>query len=191
MGNDKSIDKHLFLCYTNLPVLNGYYLENGACCCVFCRYNLYLMSTAMSQINLTSELFQELSIAAELASGNAYCPYSHFPVGASVLTSSGKIFTGCNVESASLGLTTCAERNAITQAVIHGEREIIAVVIYTPTEHPTPPCGACRQVIQEFGVTADIYSICQSKESLRMKQSKLFPFAFPIGQEYEHSEQEE
>ncbi|MFQ5858238.1 MAG: cytidine deaminase [Anaerolineae bacterium] len=90
----------------------------------------------------------ELVEQAKQARQQAYAPYSNFPVGAALLTKSGRVFTGANVENAVHGLAICAERNAIFQAVAHGERgfEAIAVV----TEPGATPCGACRQVMQEF-----------------------------------------
>src|ERR1700676_4636884 len=93
-----------------------------------------------------------LIAAARQAAGQAYCPYSRFRVGAAVLTGRGEIFSGCNVENASNGLTICAERNAIFQAVAKaaGPLVIRAIVVFTPTLEPTAPCGACRQVINEF-----------------------------------------
>ena len=87
---------------------------------------------------------------AQKASENAYCPYSHFAVGAVVVTASGDEFAGCNVENASFGLTICAERNAIFQMVAKSRQPVRYVVIYTPTDTPTAPCGACRQVLAEF-----------------------------------------
>src|SRR5205814_4528120 len=100
-------------------------------------------------MELTEAVDSELAAAARRAAGHAYCPYSRFPVGAAVLTDRGEIFTGCNVENASYGLTICAERNAVFQAVTHGQGRLViqAVVVYTPTPQPTAPCGACRQVI--------------------------------------------
>ena len=86
----------------------------------------------------------------------AYAPYSRFPVGAAVLCSSGKIYTGCNVENSSFGLTICAERNAIAAAVANGEKEVIAVAIVADRDILAAPCGACRQVIYEFGKKAKI-----------------------------------
>jgi cytidine deaminase len=83
------------------------------------------------------------------ARGRAYAPYSGYPVGAAVLTASGRIFNGCNVENASSGLTVCAERTAIQKAVSEGEREITALAVVT--EDGASPCGACRQVLLEFG----------------------------------------
>ncbi|MCS5479285.1 cytidine deaminase [Corynebacterium sp. YIM 101645] len=88
--------------------------------------------------------------AAARAATFAYAPYSHFPVGAAVLTSSGQLFTGCNVENAAFGETICAERNAVTTMVAAGFREIDTVAVVGGDE-PCWPCGACRQVLAEFG----------------------------------------
>ncbi|MCB0338849.1 MAG: cytidine deaminase [Bdellovibrionales bacterium] len=112
---------------------------------------------------MTSSQLQELTAQAKQASGRAYAPYSNFPVGASVLLRDGRIFSGCNVENASYGLTSCAERNAIFKAKSEtdGDIEIIAVVVYTPTDDATPPCGACRQVINEFGPKAEVFAACK------------------------------
>jgi cytidine deaminase len=88
--------------------------------------------------------------AAKGARRRSYSPYSRFPVGAAVLGASGRIWSGCNVENASVGLTVCAERHAVAQAVLNGERRILAVAI-AAGERPCPPCGACRQVLAEFG----------------------------------------
>lgn len=81
----------------------------------------------------------------------AHAPYSRFPVGAALRTRSGRVFRGVNVENASLGLSMCAERNAIFAAVAAGERAFDAIAIATRARQPTPPCGACRQVLLEFG----------------------------------------
>lgn len=91
---------------------------------------------------------QMLVASAKAARQTAYAPYSNFPVGAAVLTRSGKVFTGANVENAVNGLSICAERNAIFQAVAQGERDIVAIAVVT--EPGVTPCGACRQVMQEF-----------------------------------------
>jgi len=119
-----------------------------------------------------------LRAASMEAAKKAYCRYSHFPVGAAVLTAEGRIFSGCNVENASFGLTICAERNAIFQAVADGSQQITAVVIYTPTSSPTAPCGACRQVINEFGPNAEIYCFCNGQKELRISMSELLKHAF-------------
>lgn len=86
----------------------------------------------------------------------SYSPYSNFKVGAALLTKSGKVYTGCNVESASLGATNCAERTAIYKAISEGEREFSAVAIVSSSRDLTFPCGICRQVIVEFGKDIDI-----------------------------------
>ncbi len=115
---------------------------------------------------------------ARQAAKAAYAPYSKFPVGAAILTKSGAIFPGCNVENASFGLCNCAERTAIFSAIAAGEREISAVVVYTPTATPTSPCGACRQVINEFGPHALVISICDGTESIDSTLDALLPGAF-------------
>jgi cytidine deaminase len=93
---------------------------------------------------------------ARAALKNAYAPYSDFRVGAAILLKDGRIFTGCNVENASYGLTICAERNAIFAAVAASKRkpEIVAVAVLNHRGVPCSPCGACRQVIAEFGPNA-------------------------------------
>src|SRR5262245_6352011 len=88
--------------------------------------------------------------AARAASERAYAPYSKFRVGAAVLAG-GQIFAACNIENASYGLTICAERAAVAAAVSAGKRKIDAIAIFTPTPTATAPCGACRQVLHEFG----------------------------------------
>lgn len=81
----------------------------------------------------------------------AHAPYSQFRVGAAVLAADGRIFSGCNVENLSFGLTICAERNALFHAVASGMREFVAIAIVADTREPVSPCGACRQVMAEFG----------------------------------------
>ena len=98
----------------------------------------------------------ELIAAAAAARENAYAPYSRFKVGAAVLTDSGRIYAGCNVENASFPLTVCAERTAIGTAVAAGEWRIVKIAVITDTSPPASPCGACRQVIFELGSEADV-----------------------------------
>ena len=98
----------------------------------------------------SAEMAQRLMDAAMRAADNAYAPYSNFPVGVAVLTGDGTIVTGCNVENASYPLTTCAERVAIGSAVAGGARTIQAVAVYAPRLETVTPCGACRQIINEF-----------------------------------------
>jgi cytidine deaminase len=127
---------------------------------------------------ISDDQIEQLLAAARVASQQAYCPYSHFSVGAALLTSTGRVVAGCNVENASYGLTICAERNAIFQAVAAGERHIQAMAIYTPTATPTAPCGACRQVLFEFGPDATIVSVCDGPGILKAKVGDLLPAAF-------------
>jgi cytidine deaminase len=123
---------------------------------------------------------QTLAAAAKDASGRAYCPYSHFPVGAAVRSRDGAVFAGCNVENASFGLTVCAERNAIFSAVGAGARDIVALVVYTPTPSPVTPCGACRQVLSEFAPDADVICLCAGAERLTFRATELLPHGFAL-----------
>ena len=115
---------------------------------------------------------------ARSAAGRAYAPYSRFRVGAAVRGRSGAVFAGCNVENASYGLTMCAERNAVFQMVAAGEEAFDAIVIYTPTATPTAPCGACRQVLNEFNPDAEVVSVCDGPEVIRTTVRELLPAAF-------------
>jgi cytidine deaminase len=93
----------------------------------------------------------ELLARARLARANAYAPYSSFPVGAALLARDGRIFTGVNVENASYGMTTCAERSALAHAVTEGAREFLAIAVAGPDDaRPCPPCGSCRQILHEL-----------------------------------------
>jgi cytidine deaminase len=121
-----------------------------------------------------------LTASARQAAARAHAPYSRFRVGASVLTRSGAVFSGCNVENASYGLTICAERNAIFQMVAAGEGHVEMVVIYTPTAEPTSPCGACRQVLSEFSRDAVVVSVCDGPGIRRATVSELLPAAFDL-----------
>lgn len=94
---------------------------------------------------------------AKEATQQAYAPYSHFRVGAALITNTGNIYTGCNVENASYGLSICAERNAIFNMVTNGDRLITEIAIYVDSDKIFPPCGACRQVLAEFGDDIKIY----------------------------------
>jgi cytidine deaminase len=98
----------------------------------------------------------ELLSAAREAMKTAYVPYSHFPVGAAILTEDGTLYTGCNIENASFGLTNCGERTAIFKAVSEGHRRVIAIAVAGDTDGPVSPCGACRQVMSEFGPDARV-----------------------------------
>ena len=127
---------------------------------------------------MNDKQIEELIEAAKKAFEVAYCPYSKFCVGAAVMTKSGKIYTGCNIESASYGLTVCAERVAVWKAVSEGEREFVRVAVVADTEELTPPCGVCRQIIWEFcGDIPVTFSNLKGKtETVQM--SELLPRAF-------------
>jgi len=126
-------------------------------------------------MNLSYEkLFKEAKKARE----KAYTPYSKFKVGAAVLTTDGKIFTGCNIENASFGLTVCAERVAILKAISEGSYKFEAMAIIGDTKRPCSPCGACRQVISEFGEDIKI-AMSNLKGDVKIKKiSELLPEAF-------------
>lgn len=98
-----------------------------------------------------NEMRDRLVAAARGALAHSYAPYSRFPVAAALLDDDGEVHLGVNVENASLGLSICAERTAVFRAVADGRRSFHAMAIVTPTAAPTAPCGACRQVLQEFG----------------------------------------
>lgn len=125
-----------------------------------------------------ADWIDRLLAAAREASPRAYAPYSRFHVGAAVLADDGRIFTGANVENASYGLCSCAERNAIFAAVHAGTTRIVAVAIHTPTAAPVAPCGACRQVIFEFGPDARVVSCCDGDATRRWSVDQLLPDAF-------------
>jgi cytidine deaminase len=99
---------------------------------------------------MDTQVRSELLARARAAAKQAYAPYSEFPVGAAALAADGSIHTGCNVENASYGLTICAERAAVSAAVGAGHRQIVAVAVSAPKVSRTPPCGACRQFLNEF-----------------------------------------
>jgi len=119
----------------------------------------------------------ELKRHAREAAAHAYAPYSRFPVGAAVLCDDTAVHSGANVENVSYGLSICAERNAIFSAVAHGAGRIDAVVLYTPTQAITTPCGACLQVIAEFGADALIVC-CSDGGEKRYALKDLLPAAF-------------
>jgi cytidine deaminase len=129
-------------------------------------------------MEISQDQLTELEQAARDAARFSYSPFSGFAVGAAVLTGTGKIVSGCNIENASFGLTICAERAAIFHAVSGGCREIAALAIYSPTHEATPPCGACRQVLHEFGPEARIVCICDSDQRLETTLESLLPAPF-------------
>lgn len=115
--------------------------------------------------------------AARAAQQHAYCPYSKYRVGAAIETLDGEVFTGCNVESASYGLTVCAERSALFSAVGAGQRRFKRIVVVTDSSPPAAPCGACRQVLAEFASDLEVESVGPA-ESKRWRIKDLLPDAF-------------
>jgi cytidine deaminase len=127
-----------------------------------------------------STQFRKLIAAAKAAQRNAHAPYSKFRVGAALLTKNGKVYTGVNVENASYGLTNCAERVAVGKAVTDGHRKFQALAVVAPSSNLSP-CGACRQVLAEFG---EMIVICVDSRNLRKQRvymlSELLPHAFKL-----------
>ena len=120
----------------------------------------------------------KLVAAARAVREHAAADYSGFKVGAALATRSGDIITGCNVENATYGLTVCAERVAVFKAISEGHREFTRIAIVADTDSPTPPCGACRQILWEFGGDLEVIlaNLTDVKATLRMKDLLPMPF---------------
>ena len=127
--------------------------------------------------DMTEQQIDELVAAAVSVRQRAHAPYSHFAVGAAVLDGGGRTHAGCNVENASYGLAVCAERNAVGAAVAAGAGEIVAVAVVTDVSPPASPCGACRQVLAEFGRCPVILANLQG-ERIVTSVADLLPNAF-------------
>ena len=125
-----------------------------------------------------SDISKKLIESAKQVRENAFAPYSEFKVGSAVIAKDGKVFTGCNVESASFGLTVCAERVAIWKAVSEGVTELEHIAVVADTEKLTPPCGVCRQIIWEFcgDVPVTMANLIGDAETVSIKE--LLPRAF-------------
>lgn len=119
-----------------------------------------------------------LRAGAEQAMLHAYAPYSQFRVGAALLTESGAIISGCNVENASYPAGICAERAAVGAAVSSGHRRFTAVMIVSEASEPTPPCGICRQVLVEFGLSLQVFSRTTAGSEARWSLEELLPRPF-------------
>ena len=116
--------------------------------------------------------------AARAVRENSHAPFSKFKVGAAVQDESGRIFTGCNVENATYGLTVCAERVAIFKGVSEGARKFTRVAVVADTETLTPPCGACRQILWEFCGDVEVVLANLDGKSEALQLGALFPRAF-------------
>ena len=124
---------------------------------------------------------EKLLEAAQKVKENAYAPYSHFHVGAALITDTGKIYSGCNVENTSYGLTICAERNAIFRMIADGERRVAEILVIGDTEEFLPPCGACRQVMTEFSANDTIVYLCNKHGQWeKTTMAELMPYTFSL-----------
>jgi cytidine deaminase len=131
--------------------------------------------------DIPEKAVDELVEAARLVQRNAYAPASKFRVGAAVLAEDGRVFVGCNVENASYGLTVCAERSAVCAAVAAGVRSLRAVAVVTDLREPARPCGACRQVLAEFGPRMAVLLLGTGVQRVVTSLDHLLPdpFVFP------------
>ena len=120
----------------------------------------------------------DLIAAARAVREHAHADYSGFKVGAALETVDGTIITGCNIENATYGLTVCAERVAIFKALSEGHREFRRMVVVAPPEAPTPPCGACRQILWEFAGDLEVVLANLNGETGRHRMSELLPQPF-------------
>ena len=116
--------------------------------------------------------------AARAAREHAHAPFSHFKVGAALETADGRVITGCNVENATYGLTVCAERVAVWKAISEGHRRFRRVAVVADTSEPTPPCGACRQILWEFGGDLEVILGDLLDEKGRHRLRDLLPLPF-------------
>ena len=121
---------------------------------------------------------EELKAAAVVMLDRAYCPYSHFPVGAALECSDGTVFTGCNIENAAYGATICAERTAIAKAVSEGRRDFVRIVIAGRSRDFCVPCGTCRQVLREFAPHIEVICLNGAGEERTFTLEELLPYSF-------------
>jgi cytidine deaminase len=125
-----------------------------------------------------SDVRPDLVAAARRARENAHAAFSHFKVGAALETADGTVITGCNIENATYGLTVCAERVAMFKALSEGHRVFSRIAIVADTDAPTPPCGACRQILWEFGgdLEVQLANLTEAKGTHRLKDLLPLPF---------------
>jgi len=122
--------------------------------------------------------YHALVTAAKKAKLKAYAPYSNFRVGAAIRTKQGRVYTGCNIENSSYGLTICAERIAIFKAISEGEKEFTAIAVASDDADFCPPCGACRQVLMDLAPGVDFVMINSKGQEKVVTLSELFPYPF-------------
>ena len=123
----------------------------------------------------------DLIAAATQARLNAVAPFSGFKVGAAIETAAGRLFTGCNIENASLGLTVCAERVALWKALSEGERTFTRIAVVSDAATPATPCGACRQLLWEYCGNVPVVMVSLSGDSLTVPLAELLPRPFGSG----------
>ncbi len=123
--------------------------------------------------------YKKLILAAINVKKNSYSPYSKLNVGAAILTKSGKIYTGCNIENSSFSLTICAERTAIFKAISEGCKKFSAIAVVSDSKDPIPPCGACRQVLFDLAGNIDVILLGRTRKEVVMKKlSSFLPMPF-------------
>ena len=129
-------------------------------------------------MGISKEIEGKLYDAAIRARMNSCSPYSEFKVGAAIITQYGKIYSGCNIESSSFGLTMCAERNALSAALCEGERVFSAILVVADTEKPVSPCGACRQLLYDYAPDIMVIMSNLKKEKLEMNIKDMLKYPF-------------
>ena len=134
--------------------------------------------SAADKLTSTDADRRRLLEAARAVRENAHAAFSRFKVGAALETADGKVITGCNVENATYGLTVCAERVAVFKAISEGYRQFTRVAVVADTEDPTPPCGACRQILWEFGGDLEVILGNLHEEKARHRLKDLLPHPF-------------
>ncbi|MGO9591043.1 MAG: cytidine deaminase, partial [Candidatus Acidiferrales bacterium] len=182
VSNDAALPETEF----GLDIAYEYYYANNdfsqsRCSILLQAFNPGLVGQMPKRNSRSNVTRKQLLEAARAAMRNAHAPYSKFKVGAALLTTKGQIFAGCNVENASYGMTNCAERTAIFSAVasIGPKIEIDAITIVNNHDAPCAPCGACRQVIYEFGPKATVY-FQSAKGQKKLKITDLLPEGFRL-----------
>jgi len=136
-------------------------------------------SSSETAAEIAAEISEKvLAASARAVCAQAYSPYSHVRVGAALLAADGRVFTGCNVENASFGLTTCAERTVVCKAVSEGAREFVTIAIATAGARALPPCGACRQVLHEFAPKLRVLLVGARGKPRAVRLDQLLPSAF-------------
>ncbi|MDD5931017.1 MAG: cytidine deaminase [Oscillospiraceae bacterium] len=121
---------------------------------------------------------EELKATAVAMLDKAYCPYSHFPVGAALECADGTVFTGCNIENAGYSATICAERTAVVKAVSEGHRDFVRIVVAGRSDDYCVPCGECRQVLNEFAPNIEVICLNKAGEEMALPLKALLPYGF-------------